>query len=301
MRKADADWAVAANSASVDAWLAFYADDAVVRLPNDNLASGKELLRQAVTRLLGLPHVSVAWRPIKVEVAPSGDQALLLDSFELRFSWPERGARIRSRPTTRDLEKAARRRLEMHRGCLELGRGRCGGSGRAAPVAPPQLPRQRTFGASAAARLRRSAISAVPGGNSGNRTAETGTGHEIRRDACVLRGHDQQVLSEAPEVSGFHSIPGDHQAEQGYTTGITGALLMRETRTYGWTVKATINAKNSPDTTWDSRPTSSCFAARRSSMRACPYPGARSLSRRRIKRVYWRAIATLKRSSGEIR
>ena len=35
--------------------------------------------------------------------------------------------------------------------------------------------------------------------------------------------------------------------EQGYTTTITGTLLMRETRTYGWTVKATINAKNSRD------------------------------------------------------
>jgi hypothetical protein len=36
--------------------------------------------------------------------------------------------------------------------------------------------------------------------------------------------------------------------EQGYTTAITGTFLMRETREYGWTVKATINAKNSNDT-----------------------------------------------------
>ncbi|MDP9009296.1 MAG: lipocalin-like domain-containing protein [Pseudomonadota bacterium] len=32
--------------------------------------------------------------------------------------------------------------------------------------------------------------------------------------------------------------------ELGYTTAITGTFLMRETRQYGWTVKATINAKN---------------------------------------------------------
>jgi hypothetical protein len=32
--------------------------------------------------------------------------------------------------------------------------------------------------------------------------------------------------------------------EQGYTTSVTGAILMREKREYGWTVKATINAKN---------------------------------------------------------
>jgi hypothetical protein len=33
--------------------------------------------------------------------------------------------------------------------------------------------------------------------------------------------------------------------EQGYTTSVTGAILMREKREYGWTVKVTINAKNS--------------------------------------------------------
>jgi len=36
--------------------------------------------------------------------------------------------------------------------------------------------------------------------------------------------------------------------EQGYTKAVTGTFLMRETRAYGWTVKATINAKNSHDT-----------------------------------------------------
>jgi hypothetical protein len=38
------------------------------------------------------------------------------------------------------------------------------------------------------------------------------------------------------------------EPEQGYTTAISGTILMRETREYGWTVKATINAKNSNDT-----------------------------------------------------
>jgi hypothetical protein len=33
--------------------------------------------------------------------------------------------------------------------------------------------------------------------------------------------------------------------EQGYTTTVTGGFFMREKRNYGWTIKATINAKNS--------------------------------------------------------
>jgi hypothetical protein len=35
--------------------------------------------------------------------------------------------------------------------------------------------------------------------------------------------------------------------QQGYTTAVTGTFLMRETRAYGWMVKATISAKNSHD------------------------------------------------------
>jgi hypothetical protein len=36
--------------------------------------------------------------------------------------------------------------------------------------------------------------------------------------------------------------------EQGFTKAISGTLLMSETRNYGWTVKATIDAKNSGGT-----------------------------------------------------
>jgi hypothetical protein len=37
------------------------------------------------------------------------------------------------------------------------------------------------------------------------------------------------------------------QPEQGYTTSISGSILMSEKRQYGWKVKATINAKNAHD------------------------------------------------------
>src|ERR1700682_5220898 len=96
VRKADADGAAAASTASVDAWMAFYAADAVVLLPNDQLVSGTELVRHTVTRLLALPQLSVAWRSIKVEVARSGDLALLIGAYELRFGH-SRGAPVSDR------------------------------------------------------------------------------------------------------------------------------------------------------------------------------------------------------------
>src|SRR5271167_773617 len=80
VRKADAEWAVAARTVSVDAWMAFYAADAVVLLPHDQLANGKEVLRHSVSRLLAMPRSSLARRPTKVVGPPPGEQALLINA-----------------------------------------------------------------------------------------------------------------------------------------------------------------------------------------------------------------------------
>ena len=99
VRQADADWA-AVGTAGVEAWMAFYSADAIVLLPRDQLANAKELVRQSVTRLLAHPHLAVAWHPIKVEMARSGDLAFVSGAYELRFSDPrgmavsDRGRRI---------------------------------------------------------------------------------------------------------------------------------------------------------------------------------------------------------------
>ena len=47
-----------------------------------------------------------------------------------------------------------------------------------------------------------------------------------------------------PESIQYNGIT---EPQQGYSTAVTGGFLMREKREYGWTVKATINAKNSHD------------------------------------------------------
>ncbi len=96
IRKADADWATAAGTASVDAWMEFYAADAIVMAPDVQIESDHELVRQTVTNLLALPHLSIAWHPIKVEVATSGDLAYLIGAYELRYD-DARGARVSER------------------------------------------------------------------------------------------------------------------------------------------------------------------------------------------------------------
>jgi len=83
IRKADAQWVKAAQTKQVDAWVAFYADDAAVLPPNDKLATTKESIRKSVSELLALPGLTISWQPTRVEVARSGDLGYLYGAYEL--------------------------------------------------------------------------------------------------------------------------------------------------------------------------------------------------------------------------
>ncbi len=91
IRKSDADWVKAAQSKQVDAWLAFYTDDAAVLPPNDKLATGKESIRKPVAEMLGMPGSALTWQPSKVEVAQSGDLGYLYGTYQM--SWDDSGKR----------------------------------------------------------------------------------------------------------------------------------------------------------------------------------------------------------------
>jgi ketosteroid isomerase-like protein len=85
IRKADEDWARAAQTKQVAAWVAFYAADAVVLPPNDKTASDKESIEKAVGDLLTLQDLTIGWQPAKVEVARSGDLAYARGTYDLTF------------------------------------------------------------------------------------------------------------------------------------------------------------------------------------------------------------------------
>jgi len=73
--KFDSDWEKAAQTKQVDAWMAFYTEDAVVLPPNEKIATTKDDIRKAVNGLLSLPGLDIHWKATKVEVARSGDLA----------------------------------------------------------------------------------------------------------------------------------------------------------------------------------------------------------------------------------
>jgi len=231
VRRTDADWAAAANTAGAEAWMGFYSADAIVRLPNDRLVSGNEQIRDAVTHLLTLPRLSLAWHPIKVEVTRSGDAAYLTGAYELRFG------------DSRGMPLSDRGRL------LEFWRKQADGTWKcvvetwnsddspspvpAAPIAhpepqpPPALPGSESHAAS-------SVTSPAQG-----LAAQYGDMPIHYEEA--IRKYFQEHMTD-PDSIQYQEIT---KPEKGYTTGISGTVLMQETRNYGWKVKATINAKNS--------------------------------------------------------
>jgi ketosteroid isomerase-like protein len=96
IRKADEDWARAAQTGKVAAWVAFYADDAVVLPPNDATATSKKSISKAVGDLLTLPGLTIGWQPTKIEVARSGDIGYARGTYELAYKNPK-GKRITDR------------------------------------------------------------------------------------------------------------------------------------------------------------------------------------------------------------
>jgi ketosteroid isomerase-like protein len=242
-RKADANWADAASTPSVDAWMSFYAADAIVLLPNDQLASGTEIVRHTVARFLALPHFSVAWRPIEVKVPRSDDLAFLIGAYELRFD-DSHGVPVSDRG----------RRLEIWRKQAD-GTWKCivdtwnlDAPFAAPSAASPASAQGASPTAGSAAPLAQPepqppAAALDSGPPAPARGATTKYGDMPTHCEEAIRKYFLEHLKH-PESVQYREIT---QPEQGYTTEITGGLLMREKHEYGWTVKATINAKDSHD------------------------------------------------------
>ncbi len=237
MRKIDVDWAAAARAANVDAWMTFYAAHAIVVLPDEPLASGNELVRHAVTRLLSRPHLSIAWHPIEVNVARSGDLAFLIDAYDLRYD-DSRGATV--------LRQA--RRLETWRKQAD-GSWKCiidtwnldepvAAPSTAAPAAAPGAPASAAPLAPLPQPPASKPVMPAPA-----RAAATKYGDMPIQYEQAIHQYFQDHLK-YPESVQYGEIT---TPQQGYITKISGGFLMSEKPEYGWTVKATINAKDSAD------------------------------------------------------
>jgi ketosteroid isomerase-like protein len=243
IRKSDAEWAAAAKTASVDAWMAFYAADAVVMAPGVQIARDRELVRQTVTSLLALPHLSIAWHPVKVEVAASGDLAYLIGAYDLSYD-DARAARVSDQGK---LLEIWRKQSDGSWKCIVDTWNSDGpaAAAHAAPAAP-------ATGAAGAVERRPAAVAVplppVADSATGPRPSAPVLGSEYGEMPTqyeeAIRQYFQEYLKDPDSVQ-YKEIT---KPEKGYVTTVAGVIFAHETRLLGWTVKATINAKNARGT-----------------------------------------------------
>jgi ketosteroid isomerase-like protein len=85
LRDVDAAWVRAAQAHSVDGWMSFYSDDALVLPPNEAAASSPAAVRKSIAELLALPGLRIEWHPVRIETAQGGDLAALAGAYTLSY------------------------------------------------------------------------------------------------------------------------------------------------------------------------------------------------------------------------
>jgi uncharacterized protein (TIGR02246 family) len=85
----EAQWVQDYASKDIDKLMAHYADDAVLMVPGEPAAAGKDAIRTSMKLMLTDPALSLKFEPSKVEVAKSGDIAYTQGSYTLSLTDPQ--------------------------------------------------------------------------------------------------------------------------------------------------------------------------------------------------------------------
>jgi uncharacterized protein (TIGR02246 family) len=85
----EAAWAKAGAAKDVDAFVSYYADDAVVLEPNKPTHQGKAAIRTALQELFAMPGMALSFQSTKVAVASSGDLAWSTGGYTMSFQGPK--------------------------------------------------------------------------------------------------------------------------------------------------------------------------------------------------------------------
>jgi uncharacterized protein (TIGR02246 family) len=86
IKEVEAAWVKTAAAKDVDAFTAYYADDASVLMPNAPIFSGKQAIKDGLKPMLSDPQFSLTFMPNRVEVSKSGDLAFTQGPYKMTFS-----------------------------------------------------------------------------------------------------------------------------------------------------------------------------------------------------------------------
>ena len=83
------EWGATIAAHDVDRWASYYADDAVLLVPNMPPARGRDAIRALGTELMGMPGLAFTGTPMQVTVARAGDMATEVGNYRLAFDTPQ--------------------------------------------------------------------------------------------------------------------------------------------------------------------------------------------------------------------
>jgi uncharacterized protein (TIGR02246 family) len=86
IRDLESAWVKVAATKDVDAFVAFYTDDASVLTPNAPIFNAKAGIKEGLKPLFTDPHFSLTFLPTRLEVSKSGDMAFTQGPYKLSFS-----------------------------------------------------------------------------------------------------------------------------------------------------------------------------------------------------------------------
>ena len=86
IKDAESAWVATAASKNVDAFLAYYADDATLLMANAPLFNGKPAIKDALKPIMDDPNFSLTFKASKTEVSKGGDLAFTQGTYKMTFS-----------------------------------------------------------------------------------------------------------------------------------------------------------------------------------------------------------------------
>ena len=234
LRDVDAAWVRAAQSGSVDGWMSFYADDALVLPPNEVAANSREAIRRSIADLLSLPGLSIEWHPTRIEASAAGDLAALAGAYSISYRDPA-GAAVSDRGK---LLEVWRRGPNGDWKCV-LDTWNSDLAASAAAPAPAPAP-----AAAVAAPAVAAAAAALP-------TAETGAAPTSAQLEGADYGEMPRHYGDAIHAWFRRTLVNPATAHYGELTApqrgylkFDGLLIRHPTWQFGWTVRATIDAQS---------------------------------------------------------
>jgi len=89
IREADAAWSKAAAAKDVEAYVSFYAEDALVLPPNAPRQTGKESIRKGLSVEMANPGFALSWQASKAEASRGGDLAYTVGTYQFTMTGPK--------------------------------------------------------------------------------------------------------------------------------------------------------------------------------------------------------------------